>query len=193
MLTRKMAATPQKSVSGLSREAARPQGQKEDTGYALPIRSLTLTATIAAAAATDELSFLDPCGILDDLDIGNGADTQSLDVTGKVSASTLKNFLQTYKMKISEIVYDCQDDSTQVDNNINFYSGSLDARQNTPAVFDVSTEKRNTQQVQGLQVVYPEGDAWLTNMSGIVIATASLPAATKKVSITLKFSAVVPY
>lgn len=171
----------------------RPEGQRLDEGYSLPIRSITLTTTLAAAAAITEISLDDACGILPLLGIGTGAANQKLEVKGSITAAALKAYLQSYKMRISEINYECVEDSGQLDNKIKFYSGSLDERIGTPALFDTAVDKRNTQFQTTLQTVFPSSDAWLTNVSGIVVPTSSLAASTKTISLTLKFDKIMAY
>lgn len=184
-------AKPQSSVN--SNAAYVPEGQQIDEGYALPIRSITLTTTIAAAAPITELALDDACGILVTLGIGSGLAVQAFDVKGSILADSLRKYLQSYKMRISEINYECVEDSTQLDNKIKFYSGSLDERIGTPALFDTAVDKRNTQFQTTLQTVFPDRDAWLTNVSGIIVPTNSLPAGTKTVSLTLKFDKIMAY
>jgi hypothetical protein len=202
-VTRRMAVKPDASVnvsqisSAMPKPASvvnyRPEGQSIDEGYSLPIRSITLTTTIADGSAINELSLDDACGILPLLGIGAGATNQKLEVKGSITASALKNYLQSYKMRISEINYECVEDSTQLDNKIKFYSGSLDERIGTPALFDTAVDKRNTQFQTTLQTVFPSSDAWLTNVSGIVVPTSSLTGSTKTVSLTLKFDKIMAY
>ena len=201
-VTRRMAVTPKASVTrpavmptnGVpSMVDYRPEGQQIDEGYSLPIRSLTITATIVGGGAINELSLDDACGILPLLGIGTGATNQKLEVKGSITAEALKKYLQSYKMRISEINYECVEDSTQLDNKIKFYSGSLDERIGTPALFDTAVDKRNTQFQTTLQTVFPSSDAWLTNVSGIVVPTSALPVDDKTVSLTLKFDKIMPY
>ena len=201
-VTRRMAVTPKASVTRPavmptnavpSMVDYRPEGQQIDEGYSLPIRSLTITATILGGATINEISLDDACGILPLLGIGTGANNQKLEVKGSITAAALKNYLQTYKMRISEINYECVEDSTQLDNKIKFYSGSLDERIGTPALFDTAVDKRNTQFQTTLQTVFPSSDAWLTNVSGIVVPTSALAVDSKTVSLTLKFDKIMPY
>ena len=209
-VTRRMAVKPSKSVTGVTRPMLlgkaqmpgvsptvvdyRPEGQQIDEGYSLPIRSLTLTTTIAGGSAINELTLDDACDILVSLGIGAGATAQKFDVKGSIAVDSLRKYLQTYKMRISEINYECVEDSTQLDNKIKFYSGSLDERIGTPALFDTAVDKRNTQFQTTLQTVFPSSDAWLSNCSGIVVPTNALAGATTKtVSLTLKFDKIMPY
>jgi hypothetical protein len=189
------AARPVSNVGQYSSEMVdyRPEGQRMDEGYSLPIRSITLTAQLSAGATITEISLDDACGILPLLGIGTGANNQKIDVKGSITAAALKTYLLTYKMRISEINYECIEDSTQLDNKIKFYSGSLDERIGTPALFDTAVDKRNTQFQTTLQTVFPSSDAWLTNVSGIVVPTSSLPASTKTISLTLKFDKIMAY
>jgi hypothetical protein len=171
----------------------RPEGQSIDEGYSLPIRSITLTATLAAAATTTSISLTDNCQILASLGLTKGANDAAMTVKGSITVANLQSYLGSYKMRISEINYECVEDSTQLDNNIKFYTGSLDERIGTPALFDTAVDKRNTQFQSTLQTVFPSSDAWLTNTSGIVVPTSSLAGGTKTVSLTLKFDKIMAY
>lgn len=162
--------------------------------YAHFPNSITIEATIAAAAATDQLTFDDFCGLMVDLNIGQGANTLKMDVRGPVSGDSVRNFLSSHAGRIKLINYTCREDADQLVNKIKLVSGSIDENTATHKIFDVATDIRNTQFQDTLQTVYPhKGDAWLTKNSGITFATSSLPAVTKTVSLTLQFDCFLPY
>lgn len=162
--------------------------------YAHFPNSITLEATIGAAAATDQLTFDDFCGLLVDLGVGQGANTLKMDVRGPVSGDSVRNFLSSHAGRIKLINYSCLEDANQLNNKIKLVSASIDENTATHKIFDVATDQRNTQFTQTLQTVYPhKGDAWLTKNSGITLGTASLPADPKTVSLTLQFDCFMPY
>ena len=156
--------------------------------------SITIEATILAAAATTVLTFDDFCGLFVDLGIGQGATAQKMDVRGLVSGNSVRNFLSSHAARIKMINYRCEQDADQLNNTVKLISASIDENQNTEKIFDVAVDQRNTQFTQTLQTVYPhKGEAWLTKNSGITFATSSLPATNKVVSLTLMFDAFLPY
>jgi hypothetical protein len=162
--------------------------------YAHFPNSITIEATVAAAAATDQLTFDDFCGLMIDLNVGQGANTLKMDVRGAVSGDSVRNFLSSHAGRIKLINYTCREDADQLTNKIKLVSASIDENTAVHKIFDVATDIRNTQFQETLQTVYPhKGDAWLTKNSGIVLATSSLPASTKTVSLTIQFDCFLPY
>lgn len=180
-------------VSAKQRTPYQPENQGNDENYALPIRSITITAKVAQASAITELALADACGILVLLGFGAGATVQAFDVNGVISADALREYLKSFKMRIASINYECLEDASQLNNKITFQSGSLDGRSTTSALFDTAPDKRNTQFQSTLQTVTPNKDAWLTNASGIFVPTSSLAGSDKTVSLTLLFDKIEAY
>jgi hypothetical protein len=117
-----------------------------------------------------------------------------MDVRGAVSGDSVRNFLSSHAGRIKLINYTCREDADQLTNKIKLVSASIDENTAVHKIFDVATDIRNTQFQETLQTVYPhKGDAWLTKNSGIVLATSSLPASTKTVSLTIQFDCFLPY
>jgi len=148
--------------------------------------SITLTASVVAADGTTELRFADACGLFDDLGVGTGATVEQFDVRGQVSASAVRNFLQTHAGRIKMINYKCDLDPDQLNNKIKIFNTSIDEQSGSAKIFDVAVDQRNTQFTQGLQTVYPyKGEAFLTNTSGFLISTDDIK--TKTIELTLQF------
>lgn len=154
--------------------------------------SITLTATIALGGGTTAVRFADACGLFDDLGIGTAATVQQFDVRGQVSANAVRAFLQTQAGRISLINYSCPQSVAQLNNRIQLFNSSIDEKYGVANSFDVSVDQRNTQEIQTLQTVYPHvGDAYLTNTSGILVATDDTVA--KTIELTLQFDAWLGY
>ena len=113
--------------------------------YAHFPNSITIEAEIAAAAATDQLTFDDFCGLMVDLNVGQGANTLKMDVRGPVSGDSVRNFLSSHAGRIKLINYTCREDADQLVNKIKLVSASIDENTATHKIFDVSTDIRNTQ------------------------------------------------
>jgi hypothetical protein len=154
--------------------------------------SITLTVDVTAEDNTTAVRFADACGLMDDLGIGTGNTVKQFDVRGSINADTVRNFLQTNAGRVKMINYSCPQDAGQLNNKIKFINSSIDEQSGTAKVFDVAVDQRNTQQIQTLQTVYPHtGDAFLTNTSGIMVATNDT--ITKTIELTLQFDAWLGY
>jgi hypothetical protein len=162
--------------------------------YAHFPNSITIEAVVAGASATDQLTFDDFCGLMVDLNVGQGANTLKMDVRGAVSGDSVRNFLSSHAGRIKLINYTCREDADQLTNKIKLVSASIDENTAVHKIFDVATDIRNTQFQDTLQTVYPhKGDAWLTKNSGIVLATNALAVDPKTVSLTIQFDCFLPY
>ena len=143
--------------------------------------SFTLSAT--AIATITKLRFKDACGLFDDLGVDSGATTQEFGISGPVSADAVRKFLQTHAGRISLINYE-GGSVTQLANKILLKTASIDEQTATAKIFDVATDKRNTQFQTTLQTVRPhKGEAWLTNTSGFTVGVEALAS----VQLTLQF------
>lgn len=151
-------------------------------------KSFTLTVSNVANDNFTGAVLKDACDLFTSLGIFNGAGVEEFDVKGAVTVENVQRFLQTYRGSIKLINYQCKEDAGQLDNNINIIQACIDGTSANVATFDVAEDRRNTQYQEGLMTVFPpKGTAWLTNTSGITVASDDQ--VTKTINLTLAFDA----
>lgn len=152
---------------------------------------IVLTGTSAAGAGTTSLFLGDACGMAEAFNLVGGAGSVEMDVTGNMTATILKKWLQTYALVIGG--YNFASTSTpDMNNNLSAVYTTIDTKNYNKILFS-SGEVSNMQ--FNAQLLNPYIPFVLTNETALTIPITEVGGGGTPIvdTFTLKIAAAVPY